>query len=247
MFESLKKVFDGREEILFAWLFGSMAVGRANSRSDVDIAVYVSNPGLLEDVDWYLNLKVELMAATRREVDLILLNTAKPLVKHMANLHKIPLLSRDPLFEAEYSLRIFDDAMVKRDVAAQKLSQIQKSLDKIGEYSALSYDEFCRHPVARDVVEYNLFIVINSMIDIASHIVTDETYGEVDQLADGFRILAGHGYWSEEQALTYVKMVAFRNMIAHQYADVSPKVVYDVLQNKLGDIASFKQIILGRL
>jgi predicted nucleotidyltransferase len=109
MQEQLKLFFAERQDILFAWLFGSCATGHANNRSDVDIAVFVSDAALLEDVDWYLGLKVELMELMRREVDLILLNAAKPLIKHAANLHKVSLLSRDPLFEAEYSLRIIHE------------------------------------------------------------------------------------------------------------------------------------------
>ncbi len=35
--ETLKKIFDKHEEILFAYLFGSMARGEAGKDSDVDI------------------------------------------------------------------------------------------------------------------------------------------------------------------------------------------------------------------
>ena len=105
----LADFFSAKPEILFSWLFGSYAVGKNNAFSDVDIAIYVVNPELLNDVDWYLNLKVELMRLTRREVDLILLNSAAPLVKHAANMHKIVLFSRAELFEAEYSLRIIKE------------------------------------------------------------------------------------------------------------------------------------------
>ena len=137
--------------------------------------------------------------------------------------------------------------MVKHDIVERKLSQIKKSLHKIAGYRELSCDEFIAHPVARDVVEYNLFIIINSMIDIASHIVTDDKLGEVDVLSDGFVILAECGYWSKEQAKVFVTMVAFRNMLSHQYAAVNPDVVYDILQNKLGDIDLFVGRILDSM
>ena len=137
--------------------------------------------------------------------------------------------------------------MVKREVMERKLCQIEKSLGKISAYRSLSYEDFLAHPVARDVVEYNLFIVINAMIDIVSHIVSDEGLGEIDALADGFRILEKHRYWQADQTETYVKMVAFRNMIAHQYADVSGRVVYEVVQTRLENIRAFKQEILDRL
>ena len=133
--------------------------------------------------------------------------------------------------------------MVRRDIVERKLCQIEKSLTKINSFRSLSYAEFVGHPVARDVVEYNLFIIINCMIDIVNHLVADDGLGEIDLLSDGFRILADHGYWSKEQTVLYTKMVAFRNMIAHQYADISAEVVYDIFQHKLEDIGTFKSQI----
>ena len=106
MQEELRRYFATQPDILFAWLFGSCASGAANARSDVDIAIYVANPDRIGDSDWYLGLKVDLMDLTHKEVDLVLLNTATPLIRHAANLRKVKLCSRDPVFEAEYSLRV---------------------------------------------------------------------------------------------------------------------------------------------
>lgn len=109
MINGLKEFFNTRNELLFAWLFGSMATQKMNKFSDVDIAVYVKDERLIDDYDWYLELKVQLMKITKREVDLIILNSAAPLVKHAANMQKRVLLSRSPLFEAEYSLTIIKE------------------------------------------------------------------------------------------------------------------------------------------
>lgn len=136
--------------------------------------------------------------------------------------------------------------MVKCDVLERKLYQIEKSLRKIKVYHLLTYDEFISHPVARDVVEYNLFIIINCMIDVVNHIVTDDGLGEIDVLSDGFRILVDYEYWTKQQATIYIKMVAFRNMIAHQYIDIDAYVVYKILQEKLEDISNFKQQIADK-
>jgi len=94
---------------VFAWLFGSCANGHNNCYSDIDIAVYIRDNILLNDVDWYLELKADIMELVHKEVDLVLLNNAKPLIKHAANMQKKMLLSRDPLFEAEYSLRVIKE------------------------------------------------------------------------------------------------------------------------------------------
>lgn len=106
MQKELSRYFSEQSDILFAWLFGSYASDQANFRSDVDIAVYVANLERTKDSDWYLGLKVDLMDITHKEVDLVLLNTATPLIRHAANLRKVSLYSRDPVFEAEYSLRV---------------------------------------------------------------------------------------------------------------------------------------------
>jgi len=109
LIEILKKFFSDRQEIMFAWLFGSYANGHNNCYSDIDIAVYIRDNILLDDVDWYLGLKADIMELVNKEVDLVLLNNAKPMIKHVANMQKIILLSRDELFEAEYSLRVIKE------------------------------------------------------------------------------------------------------------------------------------------
>lgn len=101
----LRAFFAPRREILFAYLFGSFAKGTANRYSDLDIAVYLAEPDKAADLDWYMALKTDLMLLVRREVDVVILNIAKPIVKHAVNQGKIELLSRDKLFESEYVLR----------------------------------------------------------------------------------------------------------------------------------------------
>ncbi len=54
-------------------------------------------------------------------------------------------------------------------------------------------------------------------------------------------------YWTEEECNVFVKMVAFRNMISHQYVDIDAQVVYDVLQHRLGDVAKFTNSIAERM
>jgi uncharacterized protein YutE (UPF0331/DUF86 family) len=137
--------------------------------------------------------------------------------------------------------------MVKHEIIERKLSQIEKSMSKLHQYKILSYDDFTNHAVARDVVEYNIFIMINCMIDTVNHIVADDGLGEVDMLADGFRILKECGYWTETECNVYVKMVAFRNMISHQYISIDGKIVYDILQNRLEDIVKFRQNIMEKM
>lgn len=106
LIQKLRDFFAERQDIMFAWLFGSYATGFTTRFSDMDIAVYVEDHTVLTDMDWYLQLKADLMELVNKEIDLVVLNNAKPLIKHTANMQKKKLLSRNTLFEAEYSLRV---------------------------------------------------------------------------------------------------------------------------------------------
>jgi hypothetical protein len=82
--EKLNKYFDEHEEILFAVLFGSIAKGTVNKMSDVDIAVMV-DPKF--DKTFPYGHQAELIAdfmqiLKRNDVDVVILNNAKILLKH---------------------------------------------------------------------------------------------------------------------------------------------------------------------
>ena len=72
----LLPVLKGNPKIIFAYIFGSYAKGKAKERSDLDIAVWVKEP-----VD-KLELITALGEAVRKEVDVVILNTAPPLLRH---------------------------------------------------------------------------------------------------------------------------------------------------------------------
>lgn len=84
-----------RAEILEAYLFGSQARGDARPHSDLDIAVYVSEiPDSPFGYD--AELAADLMTATgAKQVDVVLLNRATPLLYHRVLRDGIRVLSRD--------------------------------------------------------------------------------------------------------------------------------------------------------
>ena len=73
---AVKRVLLKDENTVFAYLFGSMAKGTAHRFSDMDIAVYLKDPSTAS----YLKLLGKLPTRTRRELDVVLLNTAPPLL-----------------------------------------------------------------------------------------------------------------------------------------------------------------------
>ena len=87
-FSSIKRAvvrrLSGRLEIEAAYIFGSVAAGRARKNSDIDIAVLVDRrvrPGRF--LKYRLQLIADLGSALRRsDVDVVILNEAPPLLAH---------------------------------------------------------------------------------------------------------------------------------------------------------------------
>ena len=66
--EKLTAFFDAKSEIILAMLYGSCARGTETDKSDVDIAVAMSEALHLDD---RLSLQLELSLLLQREVDLV--------------------------------------------------------------------------------------------------------------------------------------------------------------------------------
>lgn len=95
--ERLTAALEPRQEILEAYLFGSVARGDAQPHSDVDVAVYVTDaalakPGFGYDAELGADLQ---QALARSDVDIVILNRATPLLYHRVLRDGVRLISRD--------------------------------------------------------------------------------------------------------------------------------------------------------
>ncbi|NLW22571.1 MAG: DUF86 domain-containing protein [Tissierellia bacterium] len=129
--------------------------------------------------------------------------------------------------------------MVDVEVIKQRLNQLSTSLSKIERFKEVSLEEFLKNDIIQDVVEYNLFIAINMMIDIATHIVVDNNLGNPETLGEAFSILNKKKYLSDEETKIYKKMVGLRNILSHEYIKIDKNIIYDIIKNNLIDIKKF--------
>lgn len=93
----LTSALASRPEVLDAYLFGSQASGAATSVSDLDVAVYIDPAvALTSPYGPAADLSAVLGAATgRRDVDVIVLNNAPPLLYHRVIASGIRIFARD--------------------------------------------------------------------------------------------------------------------------------------------------------
>ncbi|WP_026895843.1 type VII toxin-antitoxin system HepT family RNase toxin [Clostridiisalibacter paucivorans] len=129
--------------------------------------------------------------------------------------------------------------MVKPRILKQRFTQLNISITKLKKYTDITWDDFIKDDIVQDVVEYNLFISINMLVDIATHIVSDENMGNPKTMGDAFEILYKQRIITKENEETYKKMVGFRNILSHEYIRINKKIVYDILKNNIKDLEKF--------
>jgi hypothetical protein len=95
--EKLRAFFAPREEVLEAYLFGSMAAGLPAAHSDVDVAVYLRDPRPSASSFGYpADLAASLMQLIgTNDVDVVVLNDAPPLLYHRVLRDGVRILARD--------------------------------------------------------------------------------------------------------------------------------------------------------
>jgi uncharacterized protein len=115
-----------RDGVAAAYIFGSQARGNAGPLSDIDIGVWAS-PGLDPRQRFSLRLKLAGAAeqALGREVDLVLLDDAPPLLRHRAWHDGELVIDRDPRTRVRDEARAlveFLDTQPLRDQTAAGVS-----------------------------------------------------------------------------------------------------------------------------
>ena len=114
-------------DVVAAYLFGSLAEGRATPHSDVDTAILLtaaSDP--LTVGDRQLQLMGELERFADREVDVVMLNTAPPILQHQVLRHGRLLYERDRQARVDFEVRagqVYADLQSVRDFFRRSLFQ----------------------------------------------------------------------------------------------------------------------------
>jgi len=132
-------------------------------------------------------------------------------------------------------------------VIENKISSILKYLKILQRYKKFSKKEIEDNLDIKGAVERYLYLAIQSTIDLAEAIISYRNFRKPTTMTEAFYILNEEELISEELTKKLVKMVGFRNIIAHDYEKIDYDIVLDVLKNKMKDAEAFIKEISGRL
>src|SRR3990172_2128680 len=129
--------------------------------------------------------------------------------------------------------------MTNLSVIENKISSNRKYLKILKRYKAYSRQEIEENVDVRGAVERYLYLAAQAAIDLAEAVIAYKGFRKPTTMSEAFYILNEEDIVSGELTEKMVRMVGFRNVMAHDYEKVNYDIVYDVLQNRLADVAEF--------
>ncbi|HEX2964702.1 MAG TPA: DUF86 domain-containing protein [Syntrophorhabdaceae bacterium] len=126
--------------------------------------------------------------------------------------------------------------MVDRNILTASIEAIEKHLLSLSTYAKLSRKDFLSDLNVQDIVEYNLFQIVNHLIDMLQHIVVDENLGFPESAYDAVELLHARGFLSHGESEILRRMIGFRNIVGHDYIDLNKETVHEILTNGQQDI-----------
>lgn len=129
--------------------------------------------------------------------------------------------------------------MVDIDLIRSKIGYLQNNLNRLKQKACITLPQLKDDLDAQDIVLHNLQLAIQICLDIGNHIIADESWEIPNSLGDIFFILYRHKVISSKMAETLSSMAGFRNLLIHEYEQISIEKVYDILRHRLGDFDTF--------
>lgn len=130
----------------------------------------------------------------------------------------------------------FDIEKIKK-----RLEVIQRERTLLSDFKDLSCNEFVAE---ENITKYyatlhHIQVALQAVLDTAQYIVAHRVLGDYKENKEVFKILMEKKILSKKSAKSFEEAIGLRNILVHQYEDVNPKIVYEIIQTKLSDLDLF--------
>lgn len=128
-----------------------------------------------------------------------------------------------------------------------KISSAKKYLTILKRYRGFSKEKIRNNTDIRGAVERYLYLAVQSVIDLAEAVIAHNDFRKPSTMSEAFYILNEEKIIPDKLTEKLVRMVGFRNVLAHDYEDIDYDIVCDVLQKGFKDIEVFLKMISKKL
>ena len=126
--------------------------------------------------------------------------------------------------------------MSNKTVIENLIAIVRKQISILEQYRGLAEEQIVNNDSTRGAVERFTYLMAQASIDLAEALIAYKRLRKPMTLSEAFYVLDENGLISKELSERLVKMVGYRNVIAHDYVKVNYDIVYDVLTKRYIDI-----------
>ncbi|OGZ31696.1 MAG: hypothetical protein A3H02_01365 [Candidatus Niyogibacteria bacterium RIFCSPLOWO2_12_FULL_41_13] len=265
----LKEYFEGRKDIVMAFIFGSYAKEKQISVSDVDIAIYFKPAG--RELEWEIKKEyenenaiwLEIEKIIGRDTDLVILNRASSCLAFEILRTGVPILIKDKNLYWRFLLTVSMAAEDFRQIIKDwwQIRERSKSLSKEDERRLMKIVDF----LEREILEINKFqkitqkeyegdsdrrrnlerwveTIVNASIDAAKIILASEKEPLPETYADILSSFKRFDDFPENTAKILGEFAKLRNVLAHEYLDLrfaKIRKFLDIAEKVYGEFINF--------
>lgn len=124
-----------------------------------------------------------------------------------------------------------------------KLERLQEYAKILNSYKKYSIPDINEDFTLRGAIERYLEVSLECVLDIGEMVISKEGFRKPETYKEVIEILGEEGILPEGFAERFAEAAKFRNILVHMYAEVDVEMVYEILQNNLGDFDEFAKYI----
>jgi uncharacterized protein YutE (UPF0331/DUF86 family) len=137
--------------------------------------------------------------------------------------------------------------MVDETLILRKLAELDEYNSQVKEYEQITVAQYLDDWKIPRIIERTLQMMIETCVDIASHIIADKKLRVPVSYSDTFKVLYEDKIVSSELFSALNKMAKFRNVVVHHYEKVDAEIVVSILKKDLKDFEHYKNAIIRLL
>ncbi len=122
------------------------------------------------------------------------------------------------------------------------IAVVRKQISILAQYRVLTQQQIVGNDSTRGAVERFTYLGAEAPVDLAEAVIAYKKFRKPTTLSEAFYVLDENNLISKDLSERLVKMVGYRNVIAHDYVKINYDIVYDVLVNRYHDIEEFLKI-----
>lgn len=128
---------------------------------------------------------------------------------------------------------------ILREAILPRLDGIGRNIKRLKELGVLGSAEFTQGD-NYDLAQHHLRLALEGVFHISSHILSRIPGGRVGEYKDIARKMGEFSIVPREFAdKPMVAMAGMRNLLVHNYSDLEPRKVYEIITDHLDDIQTF--------